>query len=62
MGALVATLSFRFRAGRNISILTWDGNGEMDCNRTVEIYMTKISKQHLHVIEANAQHVCCTAI
>lgn len=41
MGALGATLSFRFRAGRNISILTWDGDREMDCNRAAEIYMTK---------------------
>lgn len=41
MGALSATLSFRFRAGRNKSILTWDGNEEMGCNRTAEIYMKK---------------------
>ena len=53
MGALGATLSFRFRAGRNISILTWDGNRETDWNRAAEIYMTKkISKQWRHVMEA----------
>lgn len=52
MGALGATLSFRFRAGRNISILTWDGNGDMDLNKAAEIYMTKICKQWLHVMEA----------
>ena len=52
MGALGATLSFRFRAGRNISILAWDGNRKMDCNRAAEIYMTKKKgKQSPHVME-----------
>lgn len=35
MGALGATLSFRFRADRNIT----DRNVETDCNRAAEIYM-----------------------
>lgn len=55
MGALGATLSFRFRAGRIISILTWDGKteGEMDCSRAAEIYMTKIMEQCWYVVEAS---------
>lgn len=61
MGAHDETLSLRFRAERNISILTWDG--DMEWSREAEIYMTGMCKQCLGVTwNLFAQHITCKVI